>query len=102
LALDEINWFVTHYAGGHDLADPLISPLLAGDLSRLPPTLMVSAGFDPLRDEGEAYVDALRAAGATVHVQRFSGLIHGFGSLVGISPVARSAMTEVAHATARL
>jgi acetyl esterase len=99
LTLDEIDWFNSHYAGGHDLADPRISPLLADELPTLPTTLMVSAGFDPLRDEGDAYVEAMRAADTTVHVRRFSGLVHGFANMAGISPAARAALIEVARET---
>ena len=99
LTVGEIDWFITHYAGEHDLADPRISPLLTDDMPDLPPTLMVSAGFDPLRDEGDAYVDALRAAGTTVYVRRFAGLVHAFANMAGISPASRAAMIEVAHET---
>jgi acetyl esterase len=60
---------------------------------------MVSAGFDPLRDEGDAYVEAMRAADTTVHVRRFSGLVHGFANMAGISPAARAALIEVARET---
>lgn len=102
LTADEIDWFVSHYAGGHDLADPRISPLLTDPLPALPTTLLVSAGFDPLRDEGTAYADALRAAGTAVHVMRFNGLVHGFANMTGISRAARAALTEVAQATGAL
>jgi acetyl esterase len=61
-----------------DATDPRVSPLLADDLSGLPPALVLTAGFDPLRDEGRQYADALRAAGVTVDYREFGSLIHGF------------------------
>jgi acetyl esterase len=57
--------------------DPLGSPLLVSDLSRLPPALVVTAGFDPLRDEGRAYAEKMRAAGVTVEHVCFEGQMHG-------------------------
>ena len=102
LTVEEIDWFISHYAGDQDLAQPRISPLLVDDMPVLPPTLMVSAGFDPLRDEGDAYVEALEAAGTAVYVRRFAGLIHAFANMAGISPASRSAMVEVARETREL
>jgi acetyl esterase len=102
LSVADIDWFITHYTAGHDLSDRLISPLLAPELPTLARALIVSAGFDPLRDEGAAYADALRAAGTPVDRLLFSGLVHGFANMVGISPAARSALVEVARDTRRL
>ncbi len=95
----QMDWFIGHYAADSDLTDPRMSPLLAGDLSGLAPALVVTAGFDPLRDEGEAYAAALRAAGTPVLLRRFPGLIHGFVNAAGISRVSRDALIEVAGAT---
>ncbi|HKH53568.1 MAG TPA: alpha/beta hydrolase fold domain-containing protein, partial [Mycobacterium sp.] len=67
--------------GAHvDAADPRVSPLLADDLSGLPPALVLTAGFDPLRDEGRQYADAMREAGVTVDYREFGSLIHGFAN----------------------
>jgi acetyl esterase len=99
LTVGEIDWFGDHYAAGHDDTDPRISPLLAEDLSAMPPALVVTAGFDPLRDEGEAYAAALKEAGVPVALRRFSGLIHGFINATGVSRVSRDALVEVAGAT---
>jgi acetyl esterase len=96
-----IEWFETHYLGADRARglDPRVSPLLAEDLSGLPPTLVVTAAFDPLRDEGEAYAEALRAAGTPARVRRFPGLIHGFAAAAGVSRTCRDAVIEIAGAT---
>ncbi len=102
LTLGQIEWFGEQYGQGADDTDPRISPLLADDLSGMPAALVVTAGFDPLRDEGEAYAHALRAAGVPVTLRRFSGLIHGFLNATGVSRVSRDALIEVAGATRAL
>jgi acetyl esterase len=104
LTRDSIEWFHAQYAAvvGADSADPRISPLLAPDLSRLPPALVVVAGFDPLRDEGEAYARALQAAGTTTVLRRFDGLIHGFVNLTAIHTPSRDAVLTIAGASRAL
>lgn len=77
-----MKWFFDHYAPkGIDRTDPRISPLLAKDVSGLPPAFVLTAGFDPLRDEGKAYADRLIAAGIKVTYTNYPGTIHGFFSL---------------------
>jgi acetyl esterase len=89
-------WYAGHFLGpDDDPTDPRRSPLLAPDLSGLAPALVVTAGFDPLRDEGEAYAAALAAACVPVIARRFTGLFHTFINCVGISPASRAAMAEV-------
>jgi acetyl esterase len=77
--------------------DPLLAPLHAADLHGLPPALVVTAGFDILRDEGEAYVEALRAAGNTVRWERFSQFGHAFINMTAACPSARRAMVKIAR-----
>ena len=96
--------FTRHYLDGTgaDGRDPRISPLFADDLHGLAPALVVTAGFDILRDEGEAYAAALRAAGNTVRTMRIDAHGHGFLHMTGVSPGAKRAMADVARAWASL
>jgi acetyl esterase len=86
------------YTGGTGIPaeDPRISPLRARDLSGLPPALVVTAGFDVLRDEGEAYAAALAASGTPVQVIREATLPHGFILLTPVSRTARRAVEALA------
>ena len=79
----DIDWFTDLYLGGAGLAadDARVSPLKATDLSGLAPALVLTAGFDPLRDEGNEYAGALRSAGISVDHRQFDALTHGFASL---------------------
>ncbi|CAB4909724.1 unannotated protein [freshwater metagenome] len=81
--------------GAVDREDPRVSPLL-GDLAGLPPALVVTAGFDPLRDQGEAYAEALVEAGTPAVCRRMPDLIHGFANTPGVGRRSREAMLEVA------
>jgi len=78
--------------------DPRVSMLHVEDLSSLPPAYVVTAGFDPLRDEGEAYALKMREAGTRVALRRHPGLIHSFAHDTNVSPTARAAMLEAAGA----
>jgi acetyl esterase len=99
-----MTWFITHYAGGHagldglagvDLDDPRFSPHL-GELVALPPAVVATAEFDPLRDEGEAYARGLREAGVRVDQVRYDGLIHGFVDMGPFSDAAAAAVDDLA------
>ena len=78
--------------------DPRISPLPRRELAAVCPALVVTAGFDPLRDEGEAYAARLEREGVRVVLRREAGLIHGFINMVGVGRVSRTTLTEIAHA----
>ena len=94
-----IDWFARQYIADADPSDPRISILLEEDLDDVAPAFVVTAGFDPLRDEGEAYAESLRVAGVPVVLRRFSGLIHGFCNAAGTNPASRDALIEVAGTT---
>jgi len=78
-------------------ADARRSPLRAPDLSNLPPALVITAGFDLLRDEGEAYAQALASAGTVTRLQKYPSLGHGFIHMTGVCPAARRAMVGIAR-----
>jgi acetyl esterase len=79
LSRDFMKWTFEHYLlDGFDRADPYVFPLRAADLSGLPPALIVTAEFDPLRDEGRAYAERLRAAGVAVEYVHLEDQMHGF------------------------
>ena len=84
---------------GADRADPRLSPLRA-DLSRAAPSVVMTAGFDPLRDQGRAWVTALQAAGRPAWLLEEEGLVHGFADFAGVVPAARRAVDRLAAAVA--
>ncbi len=88
------------YVGGSgvDPADPRVSPLLADDLSGLPPAILVTAGFDPLRDEGRQYADALRAAGNAVDAREYGSLIHAFTDFFTLGGASATATADIISA----
>lgn len=93
-----IEWYYEQYASAAHRKDrnARIHPIHAEDLSGLPPALVITAGFDPLRDEGEAYAKALEKAGNRVVLRRFGSLVHAFVNMVGVSPACRDAVKEIA------
>ena len=102
--LDEptILWFSENYAPGNDFTDPRLSPLRAASLEGLPPAVVVTAEYDPLRDEGEAYAAALEKAGVPVVVRRYDGMIHGFMDMGAFSPAAKAAVDDAVGLFAKL
>jgi acetyl esterase len=87
-----VAWYWGHYLSTEeDGRDPLASPLRAESLAGLPPALVITAEFDPLRDEGEAYANRLAAEGVPTELIRYDGMAHGFFTMVGTLDVARAA-----------
>jgi acetyl esterase len=92
LTLELLRWYQKQYLGDEgDRTDWRASPLLARDHSRLPSAYIVTAGFDPLLDEGKAYADRLKQAGVPVVYECFEGMIHGFLPMGGALAAARHA-----------
>lgn len=97
LTTGRLRWFYDQYVpAASDRSDIRVSPILAADLGRLPPALVLTAQFDPLRDEGEEYARKLEAAGVPVLMRRFDGMVHGFLSVDRWLPAAREAVDLVA------
>ncbi len=95
LTAENMDFYEENFIGTADRWDPRISPLHADDLSGLPPALVVTAGFDPLRDEGEAYAQRLREAGVPVLLRRHAGFVHGFTHFAIGGPAPREAVAEI-------
>jgi acetyl esterase len=94
---ERIMWYSEQYLRGEaDKADLRASPLRAASLVGQPPAMIVTAGFDPLRDEGRAYADALRRAGVEVVYREFPGQIHAFVSLTKAIPQGMTCTLEIA------
>jgi acetyl esterase len=92
-----LDWFAGHYMGpGDSPADPRLSPLRAADLSGLAPAVVVTAGFDPLLDQGEAYARRLKEAGVPVIYRCYDSLAHAFTAFTGAVPCADTACREIA------
>ena len=92
-----MEWFMGHYLGPNDdPADPRLSPIRAGDLAGLAPAVVVTAGFDPLVDQGEAYAQRLKAAGVPTVYRCYDGLPHAFTAFTGAVDSADVACREIA------
>lgn len=99
LTSEGMRWFWDHYMGPDgDRRHPHASPFHAPNLSGLPPALVITAEFDPLRDEGEAYAERLRQAGVAVQVSRYDGMIHTFFGLPSLFDAAGKAIDEAVSA----
>lgn len=102
LTRNDMKWFWGHYQpDASKRSDPNASPMHAKDLSKVPPGIIVSAGRDPLRDEGEAYGKRLNDAGVATEVVRGEGLVHGFLSMINYAPSAGKAFDRMAAAIAK-
>ena len=98
LTRDSMSWFIQQYLPkGVDLKTPKASVLFAESLVGLPPTLLIVAGFDPLRDEGLAYAQRLREVGVDVIEKNWEGMVHGFINQQDLLPQAREASQWIAQ-----
>jgi acetyl esterase len=92
-----LEWFIGHYMGPEaDPSDPRLSPIREKDLSGLAPAIVVTAGFDPLVDQGEAYARHLKDAGVPVVYRCYDSLSHAFTAFTGAVPCAEVACREIA------
>ena len=97
LTRDDMVWFWNHYLNGEaDAANPYACPLRAASLAGLPSALVITAEFDPLRDEGEMYAARLRESGVAAALVRYDGMIHGFFSMAGVLEQGRNALALAA------
>lgn len=97
LSRDTMNWFMAHYmTPDADPADPRLSPIKTEDLTGLAPAVVVTAGFDPLVDQGECYAKRLKDAGVSVVYRCYDSLAHGFTAFTGAIPTADTACREIA------
>ncbi len=97
LTREGMRWFWNHYLAREAQGrEPYASPLRASSLAGLPPALIITAEYDPLCDEGEAYAARLRDAGVPVTLTRYPGMFHGFVRLTNVLDKARTALDEIA------
>jgi acetyl esterase len=90
-----VAWYRQHYlADPGDAASPLASPLRAGSLAGLPPALVITAEYDPLRDQGEAYARRLASEGVQAELTRYPGMAHGFFTMIGTVDASRAAIKQ--------
>lgn len=97
LTRDGMRWFIAHYLGKpQDAEDWRASPIRATSFAGVAPALVITAGYDPLRDEGDAYAQKLRAAGVTVDSVSFGGMVHGFIPMGKLIETGNRAVTLIA------
>jgi acetyl esterase len=94
LSRADMDWFYGHYLNAGDKTNPYACPALAKSLAGLPPAFVITAEVDPLRDEGEAYAEALRKAGVKVKMKRYNGVCHGFFSMAALIDKGKEAIAD--------
>lgn len=93
---ESLEWYKKQYLPQDiDPKNPRISPLFASDFSSLPPALILTAEYDPMRDEGEAYAERLQTAGVPTILKRYQGMVHGFFQMRRLIDEARLAIKQV-------
>lgn len=99
-----MKWFANHYFQNNleKANHPYASPILADDATGLPPALIITAEYDPLRDEGEAYAEKLKSAGVDVVCKRYAGMIHGFIRSASIIDKGKEAIIETSQFLKRI
>jgi acetyl esterase len=100
-AAGELDMAIEQYADPEQRKSPRVFPILATDLSRLPPAFVLSAEYEVMRDDIEDYGARLRAAGVPVELKRYRGMIHPFLSMAGVVPQGRAALDDAADALRR-
>ena len=99
LSIEDMSWFWNHYLESPGQAkEPYAAPLRADDLGGLPPALVITAEYDVLRDEGEAYARRLWSAGVATQLSRYDGVVHGFFNMAPILDKATAAQQEAGAA----
>ncbi len=99
LTKESMDWFLGNYVNDEsDFSNPKMSPMLTEDLSGLPDALVITAGFDPLQDEGKAYAEKLVAAGVATEYTHYESMIHGFVSMSGVTEGGKKGMAQCAAA----
>ena len=102
LTKELLRWFTNHYfSEGGDRRQLIASPLFADDFAELAPAFVLTAGYDPLKDEGSAYADKLRAAGVSTELMEYEGMIHGFITMGGVVDAATEALQQCGAALRR-
>jgi acetyl esterase len=93
-----MRWFWAQYlADESDAANPLACPMRAADHTGLPPAIIITAEYDPLRDDGEAFAERLKASGVPVIARRYPGMVHGFLWMSGVVDRSRQLIDDIAH-----
>ena len=99
LTRDTMQWFYEQYLNDPAEGDEArVSPIRCPDLAGLPPAFVVTAEYDPLRDQGAAYAEAMRTAGNSIAVRNYAGLFHGFFAMGDAIDAARVAFGDAVAA----